>query len=126
MTNGVSASQREMDRLVEDEKLKDTFPCLDNITVSGRNQEEHDKNAKNFLTAISSRNMSLNESKIISSVNCINILGYCVGNVVIKPDQERLRPLRNFQLLIPRNCSKRVLGLFVYYGYLDFLIKSNA
>ena len=116
VTNGVPAFQREMDKMVEQESLKDTFPYLDNITVAGRNQEEHDLNVEKFLAAIKKRNMTLNDSKTISSVSSINILGYCVGNGLIKPDQERLRPLWS----LPPPCNfkslKRVLGLFAYYA----------
>ena len=39
VTNGVPAFQREMDKMVEIEGLKDTFPYLDNITVAGRTQK---------------------------------------------------------------------------------------
>ena len=52
VTNGVPAFQREMDNLVQDESLKDTFPYLDNITVAGRTQEEHDQNVKRLLDAL--------------------------------------------------------------------------
>ena len=36
VTNGVPAFQREMDRMIDAEDLKHTFPYLDNITVAGR------------------------------------------------------------------------------------------
>ena len=49
VTNGVAVFQRLMDKLVTDECLKDTFPYLDDITVAGRTQEEHDANVKDFM-----------------------------------------------------------------------------
>ena len=76
--NGVAAFQRVITEFVETEKLKDAFPYLDNITVAGKTQEEHDHNVKLFLDAINRNNFTLNESKTISSVNSINILGYVV------------------------------------------------
>ena len=48
VTNGVAIFQREMDKLVHQENLKDTFPYLDNITVAGRDKTEHDQNVKKF------------------------------------------------------------------------------
>lgn len=96
VTNGVAVFQRAMDRFVEDEGLKNTFPYLDNITVAGHNQEEHDANVKRFREAIERRNLTLNESKTVESKSSINLLGYCVGNGTITPDQERLRPLQEF------------------------------
>ena len=38
-----------MDNLVQVEGLKDTFPYLDNITVAGHTQEEHDRNVKRVV-----------------------------------------------------------------------------
>ena len=116
VTNGVPAFQREMDKMVEVEGLKDTFPYLDNITVAGRTQKEHDSNVTRLQNALTKRNWTLNDSKTISSVSSINILGYCVGNNVIKPDPDRLEPLQ--RLSPPENLKslKRVLGLFAYYA----------
>ena len=105
-----------MDNLVQVEGLKDTFPYLDNITVAGHTQEEHDRNVKRLLECLQRRKWTLNNSKTINSVSSINILGYLVGNGIIKPDPERLRPLE--QLSPPTNPKslKRVLGLFAYYA----------
>ena len=44
VTNGVAVFQRQMDKLITEEKLSDTFPYLDDITVAGRTQTEHDQN----------------------------------------------------------------------------------
>ena len=61
VTNGVPAFQREMDKMVADEGLSVTFPYLDNITVAGRTQEEHDRNVESFLGAINRRNVTFNQ-----------------------------------------------------------------
>ena len=116
LTNGVAVFQRAMDRFVQEEKLDDTFPFLDNITVAGQDQEEHDKNAEKFHEAIKRRNLTLNEGKSIESKPFINVLGYCVGNGVIAPDEERLRPLQEFPP--PKNIQslRRVVGMFAYYA----------
>ena len=105
-----------MDNLVLDESLNDTFSYLDNITVAGRTQEEHDFNVKQLLDAFQRRNWTLNDSKTIASVSSINILGYLVGNGEIKPDPERLRPLRELPPPTSSKSLKRVLGLFAYYA----------
>ena len=51
VTNRVAVFQRAMDKMVDEEGLKDTFPYLDYITVAGRNQQEHDENVKKFHEA---------------------------------------------------------------------------
>ena len=94
ITNGVPAFQRTMDALVDSEKLRDTFPYLDNVTVGGITQAEHDENVKRLLRVLKEKNMTLNEDKTISSVSEVSILGYCVSHGVMKPDPERLRPLK--------------------------------
>ena len=77
---------KEMDNLVQVQGLKDTFSYLDNITVAGHTQEEHDRNVKRLLECLQRRKWTLNNSKTINSVFSINILGYLVGNGVIKLD----------------------------------------
>ena len=62
-----------MDRFVEKEGLKDTFPYLDNITVAGHDQNEHE-NVKKFREAIQRRNLTLNENKTVESKSSINLL----------------------------------------------------
>ena len=116
VTNGVPQFQRKMDEIVEKDKLKGTFPYLDNVTVGGMNQEEHDANVSAFLDALKRRHLNLNDSKTISSVSDISILGYRVRNGTIRPDPERLQPL--LDLPPPNNIKslKRMLGLFAYYA----------
>ena len=49
VTNGVAVFQRLMDNIINEEKLKDTFPYLDDITVAGVNPVGHDKNVEAIL-----------------------------------------------------------------------------
>ena len=116
ITNGVAAFQRTMDKLVSEENLKDTFPYLDNVTIAGHTQEEHDSNVEKFLHIVKQRNFTLNESKTVKSVPSINVLGYCVGNKVIKPDSERLKPLQELPPPMSLGAQRRAVGLFAYYA----------
>ena len=116
VTNGVAAFQRAMDNFVYEENLNDTFPYLDNITVAGRDQKEHDVNVQAFHEAVQRRILTLNESKSIESKTSINVLGYRVGNGVIAPDEERLRPLQDFPPPESIRSLRRVIGMFAYYA----------
>ena len=40
----VAVFQRLMDNITKEEKLKNTFPYLYDITVAGANRADHDKN----------------------------------------------------------------------------------
>ena len=49
--NGVSAFQRTIDKIVEDEGLSQTFPYVDNVTVCGTDQADHDAQVGKWLAA---------------------------------------------------------------------------
>ena len=55
-------------------------------------------------------------TRVRLSTSCINILGYCVGNGVIKPDQDRLLPLQKLPTPCDTKSLKRGLRLFAYYA----------
>ena len=116
LTNGVPTFQRDMDNLLSKEGLKETFSYLDNITVAGRTQQEHDYNVRQLLDPLHRRKWTFNEKKTIASVTTINNLVYLVGNGEIKPDLERLRPLRELPAPTSPKSLKWVLGLFAYYA----------
>ena len=116
MKNGVAEFQRKMCEFIEKENLVSAFSYLDNITVAGHDQAEHDRNVISFLKAICRRGFTLNDNKTISSVKHINILGYVVGNRAIKPDLERMHPLQDYPMPCNTNALRRVLGMFAYYA----------
>ena len=49
VTNGVACFEREMMKFVEQNNLNAVFPYLDNITICGKDQQEHDANLRNSL-----------------------------------------------------------------------------
>ena len=108
--NGVAVFQRQITKFINEENLKDTFAYLDNVTVAGRTQLEHDINVKAFSEAIIRRKFTLNDNKTVKSVPNVNILGYIVGNMCIKPDPERMRPLIDFPPPSNLKALRRVLG----------------
>lgn len=50
VTNGGTAFQRAIYKLVLEKNLQGSFPHLDNIPIAGRIQEEHDRNVRHFLS----------------------------------------------------------------------------
>ena len=61
VTNGVSTFQQIIDNLIEKYKLKKTYAYLDNVTVTGRDKDEHNQNLKALLNAASCEGFMLNE-----------------------------------------------------------------
>ena len=99
MTNGAAIFQRLMDNIIKKEKSKDTFPYLDDITVSGVNQADHGKNVEVFLDVVNRQNLTLNHTKSVISASSINVLGYLVQDENVRPDPERQRHSKNLHCL---------------------------
>lgn len=117
VTNGVACFQRIMDSLIKEEGLVGTYAYLDDVTICGMTQQEHDDNLAKFLEAAARRNMSYNEEKCKFSTRSLCILGYVVEEGLIRPDPERLRPLRDLPLPMDMKSLRRALGLFAYYSH---------
>ena len=116
VTNGPSCFQRIIRETVARENLSDVFVYLDNLYVCGQDDSEHDQNLKKFLEVSKKYNWTLNEKKCVFGTRKLEILGSLVEDGEIRPDPERLRPLK--ELPVP-HCSKslkRVIGLFSHYS----------
>ena len=116
VTNGVSAFQRFMNDFIHTNNLEATFSYLDDITVCGKDQSDHDSNLKRFLEAASKYNLQFNKEKSKFSLTTIDILGYRISNGELKPDPERLRPLLEFPEPRTIKALQRCIGLFAYYA----------
>lgn len=116
ITNGVAAFQRTLDFIISKEKLEGTFAYLDDVTVCGRNDTDHELNLKRFMDAVRKYNLSLNEQKSVFNKTKINLLGYTVENNTIRPDSERLKPLLELPTPTKNSELKRALGMFAHYA----------
>ena len=116
VTNGVSAFQRFMHDFISKNNLEATFSYLDDITVCGKDQQEHDLNLSRFMEAASKYNLLFNKEKSKFSLTTIDVLGYRIGNGVLQPDPERLRPLLDFPEPRSNKALQRCIGLFAYYA----------
>ena len=65
--NGVSAFQRVIDNMIEKYNLKNTYAYIDDITVTGINQTDHDANLKALLEAAKANGFTGFDRKIIKS-----------------------------------------------------------
>ena len=116
VTNGVAAFQKYVDRFIDENGLSDTFAYVDNWTVGGRTREEHDSNLERLMDAARRHGFKFNEKKCIYSVKEVNILGYSISHGKMRPDEERLKPLREIPLPDDVSSLRRVIGLFSYYS----------
>ena len=116
VTNGVSAFQRTVNDIIAAEHLSGVYVYVDNITIVGMTKEEHDKNLAEFLTAAAKYNLEFNDSKTVSGVTSIKLLGYLVSHNSIKPDPDRIQPLLGMPAPNNDKSLKSVLGLFAHYS----------
>ncbi|GFT46967.1 retrovirus-related Pol polyprotein from transposon 17.6 [Trichonephila clavipes] len=86
ITNGVACFQRVIDKIIEDEGFTLTYPFIDDVTVCRKDQKEHDDNLEKFMT-----------------------------DGIIKPDPERLKPLRDKPVPKDSSALQRALGMFAHY-----------
>lgn len=116
VTNGVSCFQRVIDQIIKSESLSATFAYLDNITICGENEEQHNENLARFYSAAEKYGLTFNEDKSVIAVKQVRLLGYEISHRSIKPDPERLQPLRDLPVPKDAKSQQRVVGLFAYYS----------
>ncbi|GFT42665.1 retrovirus-related Pol polyprotein from transposon opus, partial [Trichonephila clavipes] len=111
VTNGVACFKRVIDKIIEDEGLTHTYPFNDDVTVCGKDQREHDDNLEKFMTVAKKYNLTLNEDKCTYSSNSVHLLGTIIQDGIIKPDPERLKPLRDMPVPKDSSALQRALGI---------------
>ena len=116
ITNGVACFQREMMKFVDENDLDASFPYLDNVTICGKDQEDHDANMEHFHEAAKRKNLCYNTQKCIFSTRRISVFRYIIEEGTIRPDPDRLRPLRELPIPHDSRSMSRCLGLFSYYS----------
>ena len=116
VTNGVACFQRTINEIIRSEGLSGTFAYVDNITVCGNDQADHDQNLKKFLSVATKYGLTLNRSKCTFGSTSIRLLGYELTDGTIKPDPERFDSL--FKMPPPTDlpAQQRIVGLFAYYS----------
>lgn len=116
VTNGVACFQRVIDSIIAKEKLSCTFAYIDNVIICGKDKNEHDQNLANFLKTAEQYGLTFNESKSIFASESIKVLGYDVSKGIVKPDPQRLSPLREMPAPTDLKSQQRAVGMFSYYS----------
>ena len=116
LTNAVPEFQRAINAFVTENNLRGCFPYLDDITIAGEDQEEHDSNLKAFNDAAAAWNLTINKKKTQFSQKEISILEYKVAHQSIKPDPKRVWTLLEMPAPKTNKELQRLIGLFAYYA----------
>ena len=86
ISNGVTSFPRVIDKIISNEKLEGTVAYIDNVTVCGYNEKDHNHNLKQFMAAVNKHDLTLNEEKCSYNLKSIKLLGYIVRNGAMRPD----------------------------------------
>ena len=116
VTNGVACFQRTIDDLINKSNLSGTFAYIDNVIICGKDKCDHDNNLTKFFEMADRFGLTFNESKSILTTNSIKILGYEVTKGTVKPDPERLAPLKDMPAPVNLKAQQRAVGMFAYYS----------
>ena len=73
-------------------------------------------NSSALKEAAEKENFTFNENKCQYNCFQIQLLGHLVGNGEIKPDPERIAPLKDLEVPKLKKELQRILGLFSYYS----------
>ena len=90
LSNAVPAFQRVIDDINKENDCKGTVAYLDNTTVGGKTQEEHDENLAKFLKVANDYNLTFNEAKCSYSTQSVELLGYQITKNWLKPVSDRV------------------------------------
>ena len=93
-----------------------SFSYLDNATICGKDQEDHDTNMEHFFEATKRKNLCYNTEKCILSTRHLPIFGYIIEEGTIRPDPDHLRPLHELPIPHDSRSMSRCHGLFSYHS----------
>ena len=102
--------------IIKQGDLNRTYAYIDNVTICGQNQAEHDLNLKEFMNSMAKYSLTLNKNKCLYSLTSINLLGYTISKGSVNPDPNRLKGLMD--LPVPQNLPslRRAMGMFSHYS----------
>ena len=73
LMNAVPVFQRIISHIIKNNNCKATFNYSDNVTICGKNKQEHDQNLQYFLEVAEKYNITFNESKSTFSATSIKL-----------------------------------------------------
>ncbi|XP_062556644.1 uncharacterized protein K02A2.6-like [Armigeres subalbatus] len=89
---------------------------IDDVVVSGRTLEEHDRRLEQVLAVLESNNALLNKSKCIFGVEKLEVLGFEVSASGISPSEEKILAIKNFRAPSSKEEVRSFLGLVNFVG----------
>ncbi|XP_055602843.1 uncharacterized protein K02A2.6-like [Uranotaenia lowii] len=89
---------------------------IDDIVVSGKTREEHDRRLNQVLHVLKENNATLNHSKCSFGVEELEILGFKINTSGISPAEDKIKAIKNFRAPETKEEARSFLGLINFVG----------
>lgn len=106
--------QKVMDTIVAG--LEGVIVYLDDVVISGRSQEEHDRRVVALLSRFEEYGVLLNKDKCIFNVDSLEFLGHRLSTEGIRPTENRVKAVKQFRVPVNVPELRSFLGLVTYVG----------
>ena len=113
LRNSAQAFQRFMDHIFRG--LDFIFVYVDDILIASSNITQHIQHLREVFRRLSSHGVLLNPSKCTFGVDSLAFLGHHISAAGIKPLEDRVTAIRDFQRPETKKQLKRFLGLVNFY-----------
>lgn len=107
--------QRMMDKVLGDLKYKGVMVYVDNVIVFGKTFEEFMNILNDVFRRFREANLTFKPSKCKFGLKKIEVLGYMISGVEIRPSENKIKAMRDVRAPTSAKEVKQVLGLFSYY-----------
>jgi len=95
--------------------IKGIIIYFDDILIAGETEDEHDKIMNKVIERAKQLNVKFNKNKIQYKVEKVKYLGHIFSKEGVRPDEERVRTIREMKNPKDKKELQRVLGLINYF-----------
>ena len=96
------------------EGLPGVTPLVDDILVSGRTRQEHDRNLQAALERSSTKNLKVNPDKLVVGATEVQYFGHIISSEGLKPDPAKVKAVQDMSPPINKKELQNMLGMINY------------
>ena len=104
--------QRKMDEVFEG--LPGVTLLVDDVLISGRTRQEHDRNLQAALERSSTKNLKLNPDKLVVGATEVQYFGHIISSEGLKPDPAKVKAVQDMSPPINKKELQNILGMINY------------
>jgi hypothetical protein len=104
--------QRKMDEVFEG--VPGVVALVDDLLVTGRTKEEHDRNLKATLERATEKQLKLNPEKLTIGVQEVEYFGHVISAEGVKPDPMKVKAIQEMKPPTDRKELETMLGMVTY------------